>query len=132
MCVRSSRSSLMAALRLLKLTRAVTPLMPRAVAPSMSATQSSRTPMLSMPIVRCFSSEDDIEERIKEIIIKQLDVEDAMVEAGASLVDDLGADSLDTVELVMTIEEEFNMEIPDEEAEKIITVQALIDYVASQ
>ena len=119
----------MAALRLLKLARAVTPLMPRAATPSMSATQS-RTPMLSMPVVRCFSS--DIEERIKEIIIEQLGVEDAMVKTGSSLVDDLGADSLDTVELVMTIEEEFEIEIPDEEAEKIITVQALIDYVASQ
>lgn len=71
----------------------------------------------------------NIEERVKKIIIEQLGVEEAEVKNEASFVDDLGADSLDTVELVMALEEEFDTEIPDEEAEKITTVQAAIDYV---
>ncbi len=70
-----------------------------------------------------------IEERVKKIIIEQLGVDEAEVKNEASFVDDLGADSLDTVELVMALEEEFETEIPDEEAEKITTVQAAIDYV---
>lgn len=71
----------------------------------------------------------DIEERVKKIIVEQLGVEESEVKNEASFVDDLGADSLDTVELVMALEDEFDTEIPDEEAEKITTVQAAIDYV---
>ena len=70
-----------------------------------------------------------IEERVKKITIEQLGVSEAEVKINSSFVDDLGADSLDTVELVMALEEEFDTEIPDEEAEKITTVQAAIDYV---
>ncbi len=72
-----------------------------------------------------------IEERVKKIIIEQLGVKEDEVKNEASFVDDLGADSLDTVELVMALEEEFDTEIPDEEAEKITTVQAAIDYVVA-
>ncbi|EKT56400.1 acyl carrier protein [Providencia sneebia] len=70
-----------------------------------------------------------IEERVKKIIVEQLGVKEDEVVTAASFVDDLGADSLDTVELVMALEEEFDIEIPDEEAEKITTVQAAVDYV---
>ena len=74
-----------------------------------------------------------IEERVKKIIIEQLGVKEDEVKSEASFVEDLGADSLDTVELVMALEEEFDTEIPDEEAEKITTVQAAIDFInASQ
>jgi len=72
----------------------------------------------------------NIEERVKKIIIEQLGVKEEDVKSAASFVGDLGADSLDTVELVMALEEEFDTEIPDEEAEKITTVQAAIDYVS--
>ncbi|MGH1428393.1 MAG: acyl carrier protein [Arenicella sp.] len=72
-----------------------------------------------------------IEERVKSIVVEQLGVNEDQVTNAASFVDDLGADSLDTVELVMALEEEFDTEIPDEEAEKIATVQAAIDYVNS-
>ncbi|WP_418601538.1 acyl carrier protein [Haemophilus sp.] len=70
-----------------------------------------------------------IEERVKKIIVEQLGVKEENVKPEASFVEDLGADSLDTVELVMALEEEFDIEIPDEEAEKITTVQSAIDYV---
>ncbi|TMQ37459.1 acyl carrier protein [Haemophilus influenzae biotype aegyptius] len=70
-----------------------------------------------------------IEERMKKIIVEQLGVKEEDVKPEASFVEDLGADSLDTVELVMALEEEFDIEIPDEEAEKITTVQSAIDYV---
>ncbi len=73
----------------------------------------------------------DIESRVKAIVIEQLGVEEAAVVNKASFIDDLGADSLDTVELVMALEEEFGTEIPDEEAEKITTVQAAIDYIVA-
>ena len=72
----------------------------------------------------------NIEDRIKQIIVDQLGVKEEEVGVDASFVDDLGADSLDTVELVMALEEEFNCEIPDEEAEKITTVQEAIDYIS--
>lgn len=72
-----------------------------------------------------------IEERVKKIIIEQLGVKEEDVKSAASFVDDLSADSLDTVELVMALEEEFDTEIPDEDAEKITTVQAAIDYILS-
>lgn len=71
----------------------------------------------------------NIEERVKKIICDQLGVELEDVKSEAAFVDDLGADSLDTVELVMALEEEFDTEIPDEEAEKITTVQSAIDYI---
>ncbi len=71
----------------------------------------------------------DIETRVKSVVVEQLGVDEAEVTNAASFVDDLGADSLDTVELVMALEEEFSTEIPDEEAEKITTVQLAIDYV---
>jgi len=74
----------------------------------------------------------NIEERVKKIIVEQLGVDEAEVKNEASFVDDLGADSLDTVELVMALEEEFDIEIPDEDAEKITTVQAAIDFANSQ
>lgn len=70
-----------------------------------------------------------IEDRVKKIVVEQLGVKEEEVNAEASFVDDLGADSLDTVELVMALEEEFECEIPDEEAEKITTVQQAVDYV---
>jgi len=70
----------------------------------------------------------DIESRVKKIVAEQLGVAEADIKNESSFVDDLGADSLDTVELVMALEDEFEMEIPDEQAEKIITVQQAIDY----
>ncbi|WP_455380830.1 acyl carrier protein [Acidihalobacter prosperus] len=71
----------------------------------------------------------NVEERVKKIVVEQLGVKDEDVKNDSSFVDDLGADSLDTVELVMALEEEFECEIPDEEAEKITTVQQAIDYI---
>jgi acyl carrier protein len=70
-----------------------------------------------------------IEERVKQIIVEQLGVDEAEVTPNASFVDDLGADSLDTVELVMAFEEAFEIEIPDEDAEKIRTVQDAVTYI---
>jgi len=70
-----------------------------------------------------------IEERVKQIVAEQLGVDDAQVTLEASFMDDLGADSLDTVELVMALEEEFDIEISDEDAEKIQTVQDAINYI---
>lgn len=72
-----------------------------------------------------------IEERVKKIVSEQLGVKEEEITNASSFVDDLGADSLDTVELVMALEEEFETEIPDEEAEKITTVQEAIDYVVA-
>ncbi|MFQ5454717.1 MAG: acyl carrier protein [Nitrospirota bacterium] len=70
-----------------------------------------------------------VEEKVKKIIMDQLDVEEEDIVQDASFVEDLGADSLDTVELVMAFEEEFGIEIPDEDAEKILVVQNAIDYI---
>ncbi len=70
-----------------------------------------------------------IEDKVKEIIVDQLGVDADQVTAEASFIDDLGADSLDQVELVMAFEEEFNIEIPDDEAEKIKTVSSAIEYI---
>ena len=72
---------------------------------------------------------ENVEPRVKKIVAEQLGVNEAEVKSDSSFVDDLGADSLDTVELVMALEEEFNCEIPDEEAEKITTVQQAVDYI---
>jgi acyl carrier protein len=71
-----------------------------------------------------------VEDKMIDIIVEQLSVDKDKVVPGASFVDDLGADSLDLVELIMAMEEEFDVEIPDEEAEKIVTVQNAIDFVA--
>jgi acyl carrier protein len=70
-----------------------------------------------------------VEERVRKIVVEQLGVKEEEVNPEASFVDDLGADSLDTVELVMALEEEFECEIPDEEAEKILTVRLAIEYI---
>lgn len=74
---------------------------------------------------------ENIEQRVKKIVAEQLGVNEADIKNESSFVDDLGADSLDTVELVMALEEEFECEIPDEEAEKITTVQQAMDYVTA-
>ncbi len=70
-----------------------------------------------------------IEDKVKQIIVDQLGVDAADVTAASSFVDDLGADSLDRVELIMALEETFGIEIPDEDAEKIVTVQNAVDYI---
>ena len=74
-------------------------------------------------------AEKTIEQRVKDIIVEQLGVNADQVTPDAKFIEDLGADSLDTVELVMALEEEFETEIPDEEAEKITTVKDAIDYI---
>ena len=74
---------------------------------------------------------EPVADRVKKIIVDQLGVEEDLVTAEASFVDDLGADSLDTVELVMALEEEFGLEIPDEEAEKITRVKEAVEYIES-
>ncbi|MHB1529740.1 MAG: acyl carrier protein [Acidiferrobacteraceae bacterium] len=73
-----------------------------------------------------------VEERVKKIVAEQLGVNEGEVQSDSSFVDDLGADSLDTVELVMALEEEFDCEISDEEAEKITTVKQAVDYISSR
>jgi acyl carrier protein len=73
----------------------------------------------------------NVEQRVKEVVSKQLDVKEADIKNESSFADDLGADSLAIVELVMALEEEFETEIPDEDAEKITTVQQAIDYIQS-
>jgi acyl carrier protein len=72
---------------------------------------------------------EPVADRVKKIIVDQLGVEEELVTSDASFVDDLGADSLDTVELVMALEEEFGVEIPDEDAEKITRVREAVDYI---
>ena len=74
---------------------------------------------------------ENIEQRVRKIVAEQLGVNEADIKNESSFVDDLGADSLDTVELVMALEEEFECEIPDDEAEKITNVQKAIDYVVN-
>lgn len=72
---------------------------------------------------------DAILEKVKEVIIEQLGVEDESIKMDTSFIDDLGADSLDIVELIMALEEEFDMQIPDSEAEKITTVNDVVEYI---
>lgn len=74
-------------------------------------------------------SSEEIFEKVKAIIVEQLGVADTAVTMEASFIDDLGADSLDIVELIMALEEEFDMEIPDEDAEKIVSVSDVVDYI---
>ena len=74
-------------------------------------------------------SSEEVFEKVKEIIVEQLGVADTAVTLEASFIDDLGADSLDIVELVMALEEEFDIEIPDADAEKVVTVNDVVDYI---
>jgi acyl carrier protein len=74
---------------------------------------------------------ENLEVRVKKVIAEKLGVDEVTIKNDASFVEDLGADSLDTVELVMALEDEFNCQIPDEDAEKITTVQQAVDYVKS-
>ena len=74
-------------------------------------------------------SSEEIFDKVKEIIIEQLGVEEAAVAGESSFIDDLGADSLDIVELIMALEEEFDLEIPDSEAEKVVTVNDVVNYI---
>ena len=74
-------------------------------------------------------STEEVFEKVKAIIVEQLGVAEASVTMEASFIDDLGADSLDIVELVMALEEEFDMEIPDNDAEKVVTVGDVVDYI---
>ena len=74
-------------------------------------------------------TQEEIFEKVKEIIVEQLGVTDTSVTTEASFIDDLGADSLDIVELIMALEEEFDTEIPDSDAEKIVTVGDVVDYI---
>ena len=75
---------------------------------------------------------EQVESKVKEIIVEQLGVDEGQVEGKASFVEDLGADSLDIVELVMAFEEAFELDIPDEDTEKITTVQNAVDYISSK
>lgn len=78
------------------------------------------------------SEGNDVGARVKKIVVEHLGIDEAKVTESASLMDDLGADSLDAVELVMAFEEEFGVEIPDDAADKIVTVQDAIDYISQQ
>lgn len=75
---------------------------------------------------------NEIEARVKKIVVEQLGVKEDEITTEASFVDDLGADSLDTVELVMALEEEFETEIPDEDAEKIVTIKDAVNYIVGR
>ena len=74
-------------------------------------------------------SQEEIFDKVREIIIEQLGVQEDVVTSEASFIDDLGADSLDIVELIMALEEEFDLEIPDSDAEKVVTVNDVVDYI---
>ncbi|HJM60697.1 MAG: acyl carrier protein [Alphaproteobacteria bacterium] len=78
------------------------------------------------------SDGSDVADRVKKIVVEHLGIDEAKVTESASLMDDLGADSLDAVELVMAFEEEFGCEIPDDAADKIVTIQDAIDYINQQ
>src|SRR6266480_2904154 len=90
---------------------------------------TGRNPARVTPTEQIFMAEKSIEEKVKDIIVEQLGVNPEQVTPKASFIEDLGADSLDIVELVMAFEEEFGVEVPDEEAEKLQTVQDVIDYI---
>ncbi|PPR43190.1 MAG: Acyl carrier protein [Alphaproteobacteria bacterium MarineAlpha6_Bin2] len=75
---------------------------------------------------------DDVQNRVKKIIVNHLGISESKIQDNAKFIEDLGADSLDTVELVMAFEEEFNCEIPDSSAEKIITVKDAVDFIQKQ
>jgi len=81
------------------------------------------------PTYRLFMAEKSIEEKVKDIIVEQLGVNPEQVTQNASFIEDLGADSLDTVELVMAFEEEFSVEVPDEDAEKLQSVGDVVKYI---
>jgi len=85
--------------------------------------------LAALPFEEDTTTMSTVDQRVKAIVAEQLGVKEEQVTSDASFVDDLGADSLDTVELVMALEEEFEIEIPDEDAEKITTVQQAIDYI---
>jgi acyl carrier protein len=89
--------------------------------------------MRALSVTHTFGAHNmsDIEQRVKKIVAEQLGVAEVDIKIESSFVDDLGADSLDTVELVMALEDEFEMEIPDEQAEKITTVKQAIDYATA-
>lgn len=74
-------------------------------------------------------NQDEIFDKVKEIIMEQLGVTESSITTEASFIDDLGADSLDIVELIMALEEEFDLEIPDSDAEKVVTVGDVVDYI---
>ena len=74
-------------------------------------------------------SSEEVLEKVKEIIVEQLGVSDSAITMEASFIDDLGADSLDIVELIMALEEEFDIEIPDSDAEKVVTVEDVVEYI---
>ncbi|MDR0978866.1 MAG: acyl carrier protein [Lachnospiraceae bacterium] len=76
-------------------------------------------------------SSEEVFEKVKDIVVEQLGVDEGVVTLEASFIDDLGADSLDIVELVMALEEEFDMEIPDADAEKVVTVNDVVEYIAN-
>jgi acyl carrier protein len=101
----------------------------RLLALSWAIHYNPRALVFEFPLSGEVSHMSSIEERVKKIVVEQLGVKEDEVTPNASFVDDLGADSLDTVELVMALEEEFECEIPDEEAEKITTVQQAVDYI---
>lgn len=95
----------------------------------MPATAAAATAVAATPCQQETRIMMPVRERVKQIIVEQLGVDEAEVTDTASIVDDLGADSLDTVELVMTFEEAFNIDIPDEEARKIRTVKDAVEYI---
>jgi len=88
--------------------------------------------LLHLPVTVEDRMSDAVEQKVKEIVVQQLGVNADQVTLEASFMEDLGADSLDVVELVMAFEEEFNIEIPDEDAEKVTTVGQAIDYVKAK
>jgi acyl carrier protein len=92
--------------------------------------QSRRT--RNATATEAFMSDKPIEEKVKDIIVEQLGVNPEQVTPAASFIEDLGADSLDTVELVMAFEEEFNVEVPDEDAEKLQTVGDVVTYITEK
>ncbi|KAF8209411.1 acyl carrier protein-like protein [Mycena galopus ATCC 62051] len=101
----------------------------RVVAPAVQPTGLTRTAVAAFHASFIRQSTSTIEDRVKKIVAEQLGLKDADVKLRSSFVEDFGADSLGTVELIMALEEEFDTEIPDEDAHKITTVQAAIDYI---